>query len=175
MLCLSLTTGYAIQALACLSVDDGAYRRIVEVARCAKVPRPYLAKIINALVRWRLVAAKRGRSGGIALARPLERISLLEIVEAVEGKHWIGDCLLHLDWCAENMRVCPTKVFWRRIRREITAELRKMTLAEVVSLERGRIIARCAPRPSPAGTRRSKKNKRGPACEACGCKGPPGR
>jgi len=132
MLGFSQTVGYAIQALGCLNDPTCARHQTADIARCAKVPKPYLYKIIQALARKRLVVAKRGIGGGVALARPPAQISLLRIVEAVEGKNWLSDCLLGLNECS-NQKTCPTHDFWQRIRREITEELDRTTLATVIA------------------------------------------
>ena len=135
MLSLSQTTGYAIKALGCLNDPACHCRKTPEIAKCAGVPKPYLAKIVNSLARQGLVTAKRGVGGGIALSRPPEGISLLQIVEAVEGKDWLGECLLGLDECS-NLATCPTHDFWERIRREITQELKAITLASVIEFRK---------------------------------------
>lgn len=132
MLSLSQTTGYAIQALGCLNESSCACHQTAAIARCAKVPKPYLFKIIQALARKGIVNAKRGVGGGIALARRPEQISLLEVVEAIEGEHWLGECLLSLNDCSSE-HACPTHAFWQRIRQEITAELGKTTLDSVIA------------------------------------------
>lgn len=132
MLCLSQTTGYAIQALGCLSEPGCSSRQIADLARSSGTPRPYLAKIISSLSRKGLVCAKRGYRGGISLARLPRDISLLEIVEAVEGERWLGECLLGFEECARH-RTCPSQGFWQRIRRDIITELRQMNLAEVLA------------------------------------------
>jgi len=132
MMNLSQTTGYAIQALGCLNETGNGYCMITELARCARLPKPYLAKIVNALVRQGLMAAKRGYRGGVALARKPEEISLLQVVEAVEGKAWLGECLLGMADCA-SWTMCPTHEFWQRMRREITEELRRTSLADVIA------------------------------------------
>lgn len=152
MLCLSQTTGYAIKALGCLTAPGGEWRFVADVARCADVPRPYLAKIVNLLARQGLVTARRGYGGGIALARPATRITLLEVVEAIEGKEWLGPCLLAIEECAQG-HDCPTHDFWERTRSEIRAKLETTTLAQVVqagvgAAKRPRAAARRPPRPA---------------------------
>jgi Rrf2 family transcriptional regulator, iron-sulfur cluster assembly transcription factor len=132
MLSLSQTSGYAIKALACLSEPDCQSRSITEIAGRTRVPRPYLAKIVNALVRSGLVTARRGIGGGVSLARRPEEITLLQIVEAVEGKNWLGDCLLSLDECSDQS-TCPTHDFWQRIRGEITHQLGTTSLAAIIA------------------------------------------
>lgn len=131
MLSLSATTGYAIKALMCLESGECVPRHISDIARCTGVPRAYLAKILNALAQQGLVTTKRGYRGGISPARSAEDISLLQIVEAVEGGQWLGECLLGMDTC-DILTTCPTHEFWERIRREITEKLATTTLASVM-------------------------------------------
>lgn len=133
MLSLSQTTGYAIRALACLPEARDAPRLIAEVAHCTGIPRAYLAKIVNRLVREGLVSARRGHRGGITLARPAERISLLNIVEAVEGPHWLGHCLLGLEECRDQ-RECPTHEFWMETCQRIREKLAATSLASVIAV-----------------------------------------
>ncbi len=132
MLSLSQTTGYAIKALACLPGIGTPPRLIAEVARCTRIPRAYLAKIVNHLVRQGLVSARRGHHGGIALARPAEKITLLDIVEAVEGPNWLGHCLLGLEEC-RNQQECPTHGFWMRVSQQIREQLGSTSLASVIA------------------------------------------
>ncbi|MBI5388061.1 MAG: Rrf2 family transcriptional regulator [Verrucomicrobia bacterium] len=130
MLCFSQTTGYTVHALVCVGENQGAPCLIRDIARCTRIPRPYLAKIMHQLARRGLVVAKRGWGGGIALRRPSDAISLLDIVEAVEGPGWAGDCLLGLDDCAARL-ICPSHEVWKDIRRQIEDVLRQTTLADV--------------------------------------------
>lgn len=132
MMCLSQTTGYAIQALGCLNDPPCTSRQIADIATRSGTPKPYLAKIMSSLSQKGLVCAKRGYHGGVTLARSPQDISLLEIVEAVEGEHWLGDCLIGFEHCAKHF-TCPTQVFWKRIRLEITSELRQISLAEILA------------------------------------------
>lgn len=168
MLSLSQTTGYAIKALACLPESGAPPRQIADVARCTRIPRAYLAKIVNRLVRQGLVCARRGHRGGIALAQPAARITLLDIVEAVEGPNWLGQCLLGLDECRDQ-RDCPTHGFWMEICRQIRNKLGTTSLAEVIAAFPGRpdcnsssavAAARTTARRCPAPGWRSASRKR---------------
>ncbi len=133
MLSLSQTTGYAIKALACLPERGAAPRQVADVARCTGIPRAYLAKLIHRLARRGLVAARRGQRGGIALARPATEISLLHIVEAVEGPAWLGHCLLGLEECRDQQE-CPTHDFWRETCARIREKLATTSLAAIIAV-----------------------------------------
>jgi len=126
-----------------LGTRERAPRHIDEIARCTGVPRPYLAKIIGRLSRAGLVATKRGYRGGVSLQCDPQDIPLLQVVEAVEGPEWLSKCLLGMEAC-DVLKHCPTRKFWARFRREVTNELRRTTMASVLSLGRS-VGKRCLP------------------------------
>lgn len=83
---ISRSTGYALIAVGYIAqnTDEGA----VLAARISKeygIPLEYLLKILQQLVRANVLRSKRGPRGGFFLARPAETITLLEIIEAVDG------------------------------------------------------------------------------------------
>ncbi len=149
MLGLSQTCGYAILALSCLHECGGGWVLARDIARCTGIPQAYLSKVLHSLARRGLIVAKRGYRGGFALARAPDRISLLDVAEAVEGEQAVPRCLLGLSECSPE-RACPTHRFWQRERERITAELGRLTLVEVAQFERqdGTWLGSCDPRNS---------------------------
>ena len=141
MLSLSQTTGYAVRALICLGKPRSRPCLIRDVAKCAGIPRPYLARIINNLTYKGLVTAKRGYQGGITLARPAREISLLQVVEAIEGPDWIAPCLLGLNDCVAH-KTCPAHVFWQRASRQLKAIMSRTTLTDVMAPRRQKCVHR---------------------------------
>ncbi len=137
MLCLSQSVGYAIQALASLEANTEASRLIREIAQDSKVPAPYLTKLLQKLAQADLVTSKRGYKGGVSLKRAASTITLLEISEAIDGRKWLGRCLLGLEECSDA-RACPTHEFWKHARQQIEQKLRQTTLADVVAFEHER-------------------------------------
>jgi Rrf2 family protein len=131
MFSLSHTTGYAIQALSCLDKHGKRLVLVKEIAKRTGVPQPYLAKVLNSLVSAGLVVSKRGCHGGVALARPAEEISLLDVAYAIEGEEVLPECVLGLRVCSFP-DLCPTHDFWIVEREKIRAELDSITMAEVV-------------------------------------------
>ena len=134
MLALSRTSGYAISALARLAGPGGAWTLAKDIASAAEIPKAYLSTILNALARNGLIKAKRGYRGGFALAKPAEKISVLQVVEAVEGRAWREACLLGLSQCSDE-RACPSHAFWKTQRHKIEEFLRSLTLAQVAEFE----------------------------------------
>ena len=134
MLELSRTSGYAIMALSRLPGPGGTWSLAKDIASSSGIPRAYLSSILNALARNGLIRAKRGYRGGFALTQPAEKISVVQVVEAVEGRAWRDGCLLGLSRCSDE-RACPSHVFWRTQKDKIERFLRSVTLAEVAEFE----------------------------------------
>jgi Rrf2 family transcriptional regulator, iron-sulfur cluster assembly transcription factor len=128
MLSLNQTTGYAILALGMLEGPGGKPVLVRAIAEAARIPKPYLSKMINALAAKGLVETKRGYRGGVTLARPAHKITLMDIAQAVEGSRWSMPCLLGLTECSDE-RACPLHAFWVRTVERINRELGKITLA----------------------------------------------
>lgn len=128
MTTLSLTTGYAIEALACLARNDGASMRVAEIADLTEMPSPYLSKIFQRLGDAGIVESKRGYKGGVRLSRRPEEISLLEIDAAVESGRAGG----HADSGEETPR---PNTFWEAFHKGYREKLAAMTLAEVLAYE----------------------------------------
>jgi len=83
---ISRSTGYAILAVGYLAQHQK--EGIVlsqDIAKKYKIPLEYLLKILQQMVRANVLRSKRGPKGGFSLARSPKKISLLEIIEAVEG------------------------------------------------------------------------------------------
>lgn len=131
MMSLSNTTGHAIRALACLAGCKNPPASIKNVAECADVPPAYLAKIVKKLNDAGIIESKRGKTGGIWLARPSKLISLLDISVALEGEDFLGPCLLGSDYCKDG-RSCPTHKFWIKNKEVIRRELDRTKLSDVL-------------------------------------------
>ena len=124
----SLTTGYAIEALACLARHGPDSMLVREIAELTDMPLPYLSKIFQRLGEAGIVETKRGYKGGVKLTRPASKISLLEIDAAVEGHKAAGHC----GTCEETPR---PNTFWEAFHKSYRDKLAAMTLAEVLAYE----------------------------------------
>ena len=81
------STGYALIAVGFIA-QNSSDRSVLaaEVSKEYTIPLEYLLKILQQLVRANILRSKRGPRGGFTLARDSKEISLLNIIEAVEGK-----------------------------------------------------------------------------------------
>lgn len=136
---LSRKTGYGILALGCVEANPKERVLTKDIAACTGIPLPFLSQILHALRQAGLVLSKRGSRGGVALARPAQTISLLDVVEALDGPNWFPPCLLGLDDCFD-LSACPTDEFWTKERGRIEAELRRLTIADTADCSKQKFV-----------------------------------
>jgi Rrf2 family iron-sulfur cluster assembly transcriptional regulator len=91
---------YAVRAMLALARAPGESRMSVRrIAEEMEIPVRFLPQVMGDLVAARLVEATTGRSGGYRLARPASAITLLDVVEAVEGDGRRRSCVLRSGPC----------------------------------------------------------------------------
>jgi Rrf2 family protein len=83
-----------------------------EIARRMDVPQDFLAKILKVLVSKKLVRSTRGAHGGYGLARSAKEISMLDVIEAVEGPIMVNVCQDSHDACRVS-RACTMYGVWK--------------------------------------------------------------
>ena len=125
----SKSSGYAIHALTFLGMEGDDSCLIRDVARHVGIGSASLAKLTTYLTSHGLVVAKRGYRGGITLARPPETITLLQVVEAIENKEWMGACPFGLQDCPSQGQ-CPAHLPWNKLRSTLHDLLANTTLAD---------------------------------------------
>ncbi len=133
---------YAIRAMTYLGEQEvGKLSSIREISRAADIPMPYLAKIINRLARRRLVIAKRGPAGGVALGRAASRITIEQIVETMGGLQGAGKCILGISECGDSVP-CPLHDSWKSVRESLQQKMREETVKDLVRARRAKLKIR---------------------------------
>lgn len=132
---------YAIRAmihLACIPEDGTAMAS--DIARVHGIPSSFAAKILRSLARAGLLRSTRGVKGGFALARSATDISLLDVVEAIEGPLELVDCTAEPCGCGLADE-CPAHPVWANVQAKIAELLRAATLEDLVSSPRRRRVS----------------------------------
>jgi FeS assembly SUF system regulator len=132
MLRVTKLTDYATVVLTVLAARPGEVLSATELADHAGLEIPTVAKLLKPLAQAGLVAAFRGSNGGYRLARDAGSISLVEIVEAMEGPLGMTECSLHAGACGIE-RSCGVRANWRRINDVVADALRGVTLAQMLA------------------------------------------
>jgi Rrf2 family nitric oxide-sensitive transcriptional repressor len=101
----SMTTEYAMRAMACLAMRPTQLVSATVLAEQTKVPSNYLAKVLQQLASANLIDGRRGVGGGYKLARSADQINLLDVINAVAKVSRIEVCPLGLK--NHGHQLCP--------------------------------------------------------------------
>jgi Rrf2 family protein len=136
-------TEYALRAISQLAEDPERVRSAPALARDTGIPGRFLAKICSRLVAAELLTSYPGARGGFVLARPASRITVWDVVSAVEDDPRLLPCL-GADGECEEIDTCGLRPVFERAQDAMREELTRTTLDEVV--RRGRAL-KTWPRP----------------------------
>lgn len=132
MLQISRQTEYGVRALLDLaSFPPGSRLQTSDIAQRQAIPESYLIKIVNRLAQVELLQTYRGNEGGIALARPAEKISMLEIVQALEGKINLNICSRDPAYC-ELSDQCLVYPMWVDLQNIFDQYLESLKLSDLL-------------------------------------------
>jgi len=104
---------------------------LAEIAKRQDLSAKYLEQLIILLKRAGLIRSVRGRRGGYVLARKPGDITVGEIVETLEGKLSVVDCVLDPELCHRANR-CPTRDIWVGITDALKKELFALNLRDIL-------------------------------------------
>ncbi len=122
---------YAIRAILYLANQPAQRAPTSRVADAMRIPASFLAKIIAQLSIAGLVHTARGAGGGIALARDPAEISLLDVVEAIDGPILLSECVSKNGKC-ELKQECPLHSVWSETQMYLLERLRAVKFGQLV-------------------------------------------
>jgi Rrf2 family protein len=127
------STEYAIRGLAELAArSPQGYMLLDELVEGTELPREFLAKIFQRLVKGGILHSAKGRGGGFSLARPADQIPLILIVEMMERPRCYDNCIVGLERCNDQMP-CPQHDLYKPIRQRLKDYLATTTLADMAA------------------------------------------
>lgn len=133
MLRINRQTDYGIMLLAHMAeFPAGHWMTARDAARWSGISLPMVSKILKSLARSHIITSHRGVSGGYSLARSPAATTVAEIIRALEGPISMVECGAHPGLC-EQEPVCPVKINWRRINREVEQALERIPLSQMRS------------------------------------------
>jgi len=127
----SRSAEYAIRAFVNLAkVPEGKFTMVKRIATEEEIPSHFLAKILQQLARKGLLRSSKGPTGGFSLRRKPDEISLMHIVEALDGLNDYQKCASGLAECNDDMP-CGMHDKWKLLRSRIIDYLEQTSIAEV--------------------------------------------
>ena len=119
-------TDYAIRCVLYLSREKNRVVMVEEIAREMSLPQSFLAKILQKLTKAGILNSFRGAQGGFQLARTPGKISLLDVIEAIQGPTAMNKCAVDKASC-EFSASCTVHPVWVELRQKVEQHLKKVT------------------------------------------------
>jgi Rrf2 family protein len=133
MLEITRQADYALRAVRDVAkLPEGERLPTAVIAERQKIPLPFLAKIVSQLAVKGILEATRGASGGVSLARPAESITLLEVIEAIDGPMTLNRCTRDPNVC-EFSDECPLYDIFNESQQMLVQRLGSVTFADVIN------------------------------------------
>ncbi len=121
---------YALRAMLYLAkLPPNERAATSQIAETKKIPPSFLAKIISQLSIAGLIHTSRGARGGVTLAREAKEISVLEVVEAIDGPIALNECTVSPEGCPFS-EDCPIHDLWCGTQAELVQKLRSTSFAD---------------------------------------------
>jgi len=101
------------------------------IAKAMDIPDQFLGKIAQQLAHAGLIEVVQGSKGGLRLLMAPDKISLLDVVEAVIGEIFLNDCILRQDSC-DRSNTCAAHSVWEKARNQLRSTLNEATFANLL-------------------------------------------
>jgi FeS assembly SUF system regulator len=130
MLKISKIADYAVVVMVYMAKHYNLSYNARDIAEGTRIALPTVSKILKMMVRKGLLLSQRGAKGGYSLVREANTISMVEILEAVDGSFGMTDCTFKKGVCALEP-VCSITSNWHVISQAIYDALSGLTLADM--------------------------------------------
>jgi FeS assembly SUF system regulator len=133
MIRLSRLADYGMVLMSHFAQDPGAVHNAVDLAADTLLPMPTVSKLLGRFAHSGLLISHRGAKGGYELAREPARITVADVIAAVDGPIALTQCIDGPGSC-DVESLCPTRAGWHRINRALKEALEGVSLAEIGAL-----------------------------------------
>ncbi len=130
---LSRRADYGVRAMLDVALQSPDNRSIVsEIAERQRIPAHFLAKIVPRLARAGLLRTSLGASGGVTLALPADQITLLQIIEAIDGPLMLNLCSIDSTQCVQS-KDCAMVDVWCNAQTKLNQTLAQTRLVDLIA------------------------------------------
>lgn len=127
---------YALRAMLFLARLESNQRAATsQIAEDQEIPPSFLAKIISQLSIAGLIHTSRGARGGVSLTRKVEDISILDVVEAIDGPITLNECTKDPSVCTFG-ESCPIREVWCETQADLVKKLKDATFDKLLEKEK---------------------------------------
>jgi Rrf2 family transcriptional regulator, iron-sulfur cluster assembly transcription factor len=138
----STSCHYGLQAMLYIALHSSADKNVDsnQIAAEQDIPKHFLSKILQLLVREKLLFSMKGPTGGFRLSRPSEKITLIQIIAAIDGLDVFTQCGIGFRKCSDT-NPCPIHNEYKAVRERVREVFENKTLYELThDVENGNSI-----------------------------------
>ncbi len=133
---LSNSCRYGIRAVIYLASQqqEAGKTGIRKISEDLGLPSPFLAKILMQLAKQKILASTKGPHGGFSLLRSPEKISVLDIINAIDGSDVFTNCIMHNGSCEKigtEKKFCPMHEDYEKTRKEMIRLFSEKTIYDL--------------------------------------------
>jgi Rrf2 family nitric oxide-sensitive transcriptional repressor len=145
---ISRSAEYSLRAVLCVAANGDTPLTAHQIAQATRIPAGYLAKLMQTLVKARIILSQRGLNGGFVLARPPQQITLLDVVRVSDGSSRIDACPLGVK--DHEKTLCPLHQRLDTVAETAERELSCCTIGDLLAAGADHLRLCTMPSPVPA-------------------------
>ena len=124
---------YGLRILMDLALHQTEKPRLIrDIAKSQQISEKYISRLVIALRKAGMIRSVRGVNGGFHIAMKPEDITLLDVIEVMEGPLSIVDCVSAPKKCAHSANCAPREI-WGKLNEDIRDLMRQTTLADILA------------------------------------------
>ena len=124
---------YGLRILMDLAIHQSEKPRLIrDIAKSQQISEKYISRLVIALRKAGMIRSVRGVNGGFHIAMKPEDITLLDVIEVMEGPLSIVDCVSAPKKCALSANCAPREI-WSKLNEDIRDLMRQTTLADILA------------------------------------------
>jgi Rrf2 family transcriptional regulator, iron-sulfur cluster assembly transcription factor len=129
----SKSFGYAVRGILYIASvqEEKKYVHVEEIAQKLAVPRHFMGKILKSLAKKNFIHSVKGPSGGFSINEKTMKVSLLELVDSIEGLDTFRSCVLRLKEC-NSLNPCPLHVQMEGLKSKLRSVLAGTTINDMM-------------------------------------------
>ncbi len=133
---LSNTCKYGLRAVIYLAINakDGKKIGIKKISNDLEIPTPFLGKILQSLAKRKILSSTKGPNGGFGIGKDPAEISMLDIVEIIDGRDVFDTCVISLKSCSSEEHKnspCPIHKKFSSIRKNLITLFENETIEDL--------------------------------------------
>ena len=124
---------YGLRILVDLATHDAEKPRLIrDIAKSQQISEKYISRLVIAIRKGGMIRSIRGVNGGFHIAMKPEDITLLDVIEVMEGPLSIVDCVSAPQGCSHSANCAPREI-WCKLNDDIRDLMRQTTIADILA------------------------------------------